>query len=248
MKRIVAALAATTTIAASTLAAAPSNAWGVEGHQIVAEVAQSELTASATKQAKELLGGASLASVASWADEHKSSATAPWHYINMGENDCKYNASKNGNGGNNVIDAIKNQTAILADHSRSESERSDALKYVVHFVGDIEQPLHAGYAKDRGGNSIPVTYQGKTTNLHALWDSGLLTSNTPAEVKALPAPDLGGTDPVGWAEASCRLARTVYPASSKIDDAYVEKFRPVVDSQLRLGGGRLARLLDSTLK
>ncbi|TWS26603.1 S1/P1 nuclease [Tsukamurella sputi] len=248
MKRIaVGAVAAVLVAGTATVAAGPASAWGVEGHRIVADVAQAELTPTAAAQATSLLDGGNLASVASWADDTRSAATAPWHYINMGENGCKYNAGVNGNGGSNVIDAIRNQTAILADRSKSRTDRANALKYLVHFVGDIEQPLHTGYAKDRGGNSTVVTYNGKSTNLHALWDSGLLTAATPAAVAALPAPDPGSTDPVAWAEASCDIAVTVYPASSTIDSAYVAKYTPVLEKQLRLGGARLARLLNGVL-
>lgn len=252
MKRIVSA--ALTAAALSLVSVAPASAWGVEGHGIVGSVASARLSPAATAEVAKLLQGESnptLAGVASWADEYRSSpagaATAPWHFVDIAENGCVYAPAINGVGGANVIEAIRNQTAILADKSKPSDQRRDALKFVVHFVGDIEQPMHTGYARDRGGNSTKVTYNGKATNLHAVWDSGLLDGGTAARVDAQAAPQLGSTDPVEWAQESCRIAVAAYPSGSVIGDAYTARYRPIAEAQLRLAGERLARLLTDTL-
>ena len=98
---------------------------------------------------------------------------------------------------------------MLADRSRPDAERAQALKFLVHFVGDAHQPLHAGYARDRGGNTFQLQVDGRGTNLHALWDSGLLAGigERPLlkTLRHLPPPQDGIEDPQAWAEASCRI-------------------------------------------
>ncbi|MFP3648289.1 S1/P1 nuclease, partial [Paraburkholderia sp. SIMBA_054] len=91
-----------------------------------------------------------------------------------GENGCGYEPPRDCPGGDCVIVALKVQTALLADHSQTLETRRQALKFVVHFVGDIHQPMHAGYAADKGGNDFQLQFNGKGTNLHSLWDSGMI--------------------------------------------------------------------------
>ncbi|MBA0048889.1 S1/P1 nuclease [Mycobacteroides sp. LB1] len=241
------------------LATAPlAAAWGPQGHNIVGAVADSELTPAVRAEVSRLLAGEAnptLAGVANWADQVRPSRpdTAPWHYADIAENNCQYVPAINGDNGNNVIEAIRNQTAILADRSKPDAERREALKFVVHFVGDIHQPMHDGYARDRGGNDIPLTYNGRSTNLHSLWDSGLLNtrglndSQYTQVILGLPAPDLGGADPVDWAQATCQIAVGAYPSTSTIGVDYTNEYRPIAEAQLRLGGDRLARLINGTL-
>lgn len=252
MKRIASVLATATAL--TFVSIAPASAWGVEGHGIVGDVAAAKLSPTASAEVAKLLQGEpnpTLAGVASWADEYRSTpdgaATAPWHFVNIAENDCVYAPEINGSGGANVIETIRNQSAILADKAKPADQRRDALKFLVHFVGDIEQPMHTGYAKDRGGNSVKLTYNGRSTNLHAVWDSGLLDGGSAARVAALPAPQPGSTDPAQWAQESCRIAVGAYPSSSVIGADYTAKYRPVAEAQLRLAGERLGRLLTDTL-
>ncbi|MUM16050.1 S1/P1 nuclease [Mycobacterium sp. CBMA271] len=252
MKRLGALLIA----AALLLVTAPlAAAWGPQGHNIVGAVADTKLTPAAKAEVARLLAGEAnptLAGVANWADQVRPSRpeTAPWHYADIGENACHYVPGANGD---NVIEAIRTQTAILEDTSKPDAERRDALKFVVHFVGDIHQPMHAGYARDRGGNDIPLTYNGRSTNLHAVWDSGLLSTRGLSDaqyatvIEGLPAPELGSTDPAEWAQDSCQIAVGVYPNTSTIGADYTNQNRPIAESQLRSAGERLARLINATL-
>ena len=146
------------------VAIAPSYGWtwGSQGHQIIATIAQSQLTPAARKEVDRLLAlvlGATLESVSTWADEHRNPATAAWHYINMPRGNCVYEAERDCPDGRCVVEAIQRQADILQS-SASDDKKLLALKYLVHFVGDVHQPLHAGYADDRGGN----TYQLAKTN------------------------------------------------------------------------------------
>ncbi len=243
-------------------------AWGGQGHRLVARLAETGLTAQARTEVAALLAGepdSSLAGIASWADdlrEHDADLgkrSAAWHYVNIAESGCRYERARDCPGGNCEVEALTVQTAILADRSLPAAQRLQALKFVVHLVGDAHQPLHAGYAKDKGGNTVQVNVDGKGSNLHSLWDSGLLRRTgldedaLLARIGALPAPvseQVSLPPPAAaWAEASCRIALSpgLYPASAKIDPAYFDTWTPVAEQQLRLAGVHLAGVLNAAL-
>lgn len=245
----------------------PAIAWGTLGHRLVALQAEQQLDPRVRTEIAALLAGETdptLAGIASWADELRGSdpdlgrKSARWHYVNIGEHDCRYDAVRDCAGGNCVVEAIRAQTAILADRSRPEIERRQALKFVVHFVGDIHQPMHAGYAHDRGGNDFQTNYRGKGSNLHSLWDSGLLNHAGLDEaawlqrLQALPAPQQHahvGLLPAAWAEQSCAVVRQpgVYPDGHVLDTRYYDTHLPMAEAQLKLAGLRLAETLNSAL-
>ena len=134
-----------------------ANAWGPQGHEVIAALAQARLTTVAKAQVDKLLAlepGATLASISKWADKQRSPATAGWHFVNFPKGNCSYAPQRDCPDGNCVVGAIMQQLEILGSAAPPE-ERLTALKYVVHLVADVHQPLHAGYAEDRGGN----TYQ-----------------------------------------------------------------------------------------
>lgn len=244
-------------------------AWGGQGHRLVARIAERELTPQAHAEVARLLAGEpdpTLAGIASWADELRKSdpdlgkRSARWHYVNLGENDCAYAPPRDCPGGDCVIEALKAQAALLADRSQPLAARRQALKFVVHLVGDIHQPMHAGYAHDKGGNDFQLQFDGKGTNLHALWDSGMLYDRHLDDdaylqtLLALPAPaaDSGPALPppaAAWAQAACRIAVApgVYPARHVLPDDYVARWRPLAEAQLRLAGERLAAILNAAL-
>lgn len=245
-------------------------AWGRTGHALVAELAEPDLTGPARRQIDALLAtepGATLPGIASWADElRKNDAdlgkrTARWHYVNLGESDCHYEPPRDCRNGDCEVEALNAQTAILADRTLPAAQRLQALKFVVHLVGDMHQPLHSGYARDKGGNDVQVNVDGDGSNLHALWDSGLLRHTgldqdaLLARIRALPVPAgararLSLPPPSAqWAEASCRIAVSpgLYPAGAKIDQAYFDTWTPVAEQQLRLAGVRLAAVLNAAL-
>ena len=154
----------------------PARAWGVQGHQVVAAIAWQGLSPVAREEATRLLAlepAQTLVSVATWADEHRGPATAPWHYLNFPRGQCRFDAARDCPEGQCVIGAIDRQRAILASKA-TDAERLQALKYLVHLVADIHQPLHAGYQDDRGGNTVQLRFLMRGSNLHALWDKGLI--------------------------------------------------------------------------
>jgi len=254
---------------ALSLLAGDALAWGAQGHRLVARVAETRLDPQARAEIDQLLAqeaGATLASIAPWADQLRKEdpdlgrRSASWHYINMAEDGCIYQQPRHCPDGNCVVEALKEQSAILADHSRSGAERLQALKFVVHLVGDLHQPLHAGYGNDRGGNNYQLQYNGRGTNLHSVWDSGMfypLQLNDDQflqRLQALPAPtglhapDLQ-QDAARWAEQTCRIAtrKGLYPSGHKIGERYTATWLPVAEAQLRQGGEQLAMLLNQLL-
>ena len=234
-----------------------AGAWGIEGHQIVAEAAQKLLTASARAEVDRLLAlelGATLASVSTWADKFRSPSTAPWHFVNLPrDSNCTYDPDRSCVQGACVVGAIERQAEVLASRAADE-DRLKALKYVVHFVADVHQPLHAGFADDRGGNSFQLQAFGRGTNLHALWDSALLQqwpggfTALRAAVEADNTAD-SNPSPGRWAEASCRVVTTegFYPDGHKLDDEYARRWGATLVQQLAAAARRLAMVLNQTL-
>lgn len=157
-------------------------AWGALGHETVAYVATNFVAASTKSYFQTLLGDTStdyLASVASWADSYRSTTagkfSSSFHYIDANDKPpsaCSVSFSRDCGSGGCIVSAISNYTTRLLTSSLSKAERQVAAKMIVHFLGDIGQPLHCE-ALDVGGNSIDVTYGGDTTNLHAVWDSNI---------------------------------------------------------------------------
>lgn len=250
--------------------AAPALAWGVQGHGLVAEVAQGRLEPAVALQIDQLLaieGHDQLVDIASWADQLRERdpdlgrRSARWHFINLADEDvpaadnCHYQPQRHCKDGNCVIAAIDTQAKRLGDTALAPLERLQALKFVVHFVGDVHQPMHAGYGHDKGGNDMQVQHDGRGSNLHSLWDSGMLRTrgwDNPAYLShllALEQPELTPARPDRWAENSCRIAIAdgVYPDSRHIRPAYLEQHLPTAEAQLRLAGEHLADLLNRVL-
>ncbi|WP_045758323.1 S1/P1 nuclease [Xanthomonas albilineans] len=256
--------------AALAMAPAAAFAWGPLGHRLVADLAETQLTAQSRARIRPLLQGEAkptLAGIATWADQVREQdpdlgkRSARWHYVNLGEHDCHYVQARDCPGGNCVVEALRHQSAILADRNQTQAARAQALKFVVHFAGDVRQPLHAGYARDKGANTVQIQFNGNSSNLHALWDSGLLDSrglDETAYLKQLEAQPLPPPSPAGpalpppaaaWAEASCRIVQRpgFYPHSAKLPADYVTTWRPVAEAQLRQAGADLGALLNAAL-
>lgn len=245
-----------------------ASAWGPHGHQVVAEIAARELTPTARAEVERLLGDRAsnaMREASTWADEIRDQPqwrhTGSWHYVNFANDDCTYSSKQNCRNGNCVVGALEREAQILADRKASKAKRANALRFVIHFVGDGHQPLHAGLASDRGGNDYQIRRGREGGNLHGFWDQGLLRAARGklavmphvAELLKHPGPegDVQWT-PVSasaWTEAACAIVNQpgFYPERGRIDAAYVEHFAPIADVQLELAGHRLAALLNAVL-
>lgn len=153
-------------------------AWGPVGHKVVAQIAENQLTPKARAGIKTLLGDQGLADIANWADSIKGESqwvhTKGWHFVDIDDGE-DYGSIEHDDRGD-IVTAITEMVRTLKNPGASKEQKEIALKFVVHFVGDIHQPLHVGRPNDLGGNSVKINFMGKNTNLHALWDTGLITS------------------------------------------------------------------------
>ena len=263
-------LFATSVVSAAALSA---GMWGEEGHRIVCEIATRRLTPEAQAMVSEVLGAdaKSLPGVCTWADSVRSTThqqTAAYHYVNLPRDAKTLDLSRDCADAQKrcVVWAIQNYARVLADRSKPIEERREALKFVVHFVGDLHQPLHVSFADDLGGNQTRVEFfgdagrAGRPRDLHSVWDNRILMRAgaqwqpwAQRLNESIPAEDARRwetLDVVGWANESYALTTSfVYgqlPADGKIADEYYQPALRHSESQMQKGGVRLAHLLNRT--
>ena len=251
------------------IALAPhADAWGPDGHRIVAEIAQRNLQPAARAEALRLLaidGETSLADVSNWADairDQPSQAelakpTRPMHYMRFTDSGCTYDPARTCAEGGCIVSGIERFTAILSDRTRTDAERAQALRFVVHFVGDVHQPLHAGYRSNRGGFAHAIRYEGRDTSMHAIWDYDIISSRgldwreyaTQLDQRESASATAFGK-PAEWAEQSCRITRdrNLYPDGNTLAEDYMTTMRPIVETRLREAATRLTVILDAALR
>jgi nuclease S1 len=254
-------------IAAAGLLAAtgPAWGWGRVGHRVAARVAETRLTPAARAVVRELLeSGESLADASTWADEHRREMpeSAPWHYVNVPITADHYDRRYCPEAGC-VVSKIDDFRRVLADPMAPRAERQKALRFLVHLVQDMHQPVHVGDRGDRGGNDLQLQFFGQGTNLHRLWDSGMIERHDPdeaawyREVNALATPDRAaewarGWAP-GWADESLAAAKNAYQLpgtgrllkpGDKLGQEYLDAGLPVVRLRLAQAGTRLASVLN----
>lgn len=247
--------------------AGPAAAWGREGHEIIAAIAEAHLTPTARERVIQLLHAvepdASMESVAPWADTVRTRVTAKWHFVNYPAGHCHFDPPRDCRNGECLVAAFDRERAILADPRLPVAEREVALKYVIHFAGDATQPLH-NYGPGRGANAYQVQFEGRGTNLHHVWDTDLIRQyamegqgisgwshpNYRALTRTLIADSFQVTytpslNPIDWTESACAIANRpgMFPARV-IPQSYVARWEPVVDAQLIEGGLNLAAVLN----
>ncbi len=268
---------------------APVEAWGPQGHRTVGAIADRLLTPQARAQVERLLaadldrfgnpsGRTTLEAVSVWADEIKGTPAARdrWHYDDLPVCGSAPKAQYCPDGQCNT-EQVKRLSAVLGDPHAAVRERNEALKWIVHLVGDIHQPLHAADNRDRGGNLVAVALEGVRTrgreSLHRAWDTELVRLALHTRTRQQPPRDIdelvqrarrlvaeaGQGTPDGWASESNNLARSVayrYPGFAcdrvpggilVLDRAYQREAEPIVRERLLLAGARLAGLLNQTL-
>lgn len=265
--------------------------WGQQGHRVVGLIAAERLTPIAREVVRWLLDGQSLADVASWADTITSDQqqTALWHYLNIPPDAAGYDRDRDcprqqgvavgaraDRWRDCVVDRIAYWEERLGDLKLDRADRATALKFIVHFIGDLHQPFHA-LGVGRGGNDVQVRVFGAShcgnpstplragdavkpspCNLHSVWDTRLIAhrnSDDRAYVAALQkliADQRLATQPVGtpaqWAEQSWRLAReALVTPGTDIEEGYYRRHINVIDERLALAGVRLSAVLNRSL-
>jgi hypothetical protein len=238
-------------------------AWGVLGHRIVGEIADSYLTAKAKAEIKKILGNESIAMSSNWGDFIKSDTTfrylSPWHYINldkgMTEEQVYEYLEKD------TVTDVYTKTNFLISELKKKNLAMDKKRFyvrlLVHFIGDIHQPMHTARRKDLGGNLVKVSWFNTPTNLHAVWDESLvnfqqlsyteyaraINFSTPAQRKAWQKKPISN-----WIAESYGLAENIYTDikedNQKLGYDYNFKHIATVNKRLLQGGVRLAGILN----
>ena len=243
--------------------------WGMEGHRLVVRLADTMLTLQARAQVTSTLeAGESLSALASWADEVRNwrKETFPWHFVDIPLHSDGLDMKRDCLMGDCVIGKIEEFRKVWRDPATSRASRREALLFLVHFVGDLHQPLHCEDDDDQGGNKVPVWAWSRETNLHSLWDSGILehmadedslfrtlsAAETPAHVQ-----EWSGGMVEKWAEESFHLAQaTVYgllphdqqDIAVSVPESYERAAEPVIEMQLEKAGARLAAILNESVR
>ena len=243
----------------------PIGAWGDAGHRIVALVAADRLSPAVATAAHNLLEGKTLAEVATEADRIRQfrPETKNWHFVDIPKNATDYDPTRDcqpTDNGDCAIAAIERFRTTLADATKPTADRKEALTFLVHLLGDLHQPLHCANNNDRGGNEVKVKWFGKRSNLHAIWDTGIIEEAaltdrefadeiaggvTAAEVASIQAGTV-----IDWALEAHKLAKThayKISASKLLGPQYYDANADTVDQQLLRAGLRLAKVLNEAL-
>lgn len=235
-------------------------AWGPKGHDTVAYIAEQHLSKRSLKRIQKALGGHSMVYVANWMDNashgDEYAYTKTWHYVNVDPSEVDYASSAKEAKGD-VVSAVNTIVERLKSGELSEVGERAELMMLIHLIGDMHCPMHAGYKSDRGGNGTQVKYFGKSKNLHSVWDSEIVESahrwsysewqDNIDRANRKEQKRLSQGTPNEWIEETVVLARDVYEYSTtgeNLSYGYVAHYAPVIEQQLLKGGLRLAKILD----
>jgi hypothetical protein len=265
------------TLAGIAAVPSPALAWGKTGHRVIAAIADTQLSGLARAHVEQILGpGESLDEAANWPDEMRSDPAAfwqktatPWHYVTL--NGIIYDhAPPEGD----ALEALTRFSKTLQNPNTSREDKQLALRFIVHLVGDLHQPLHVGKCCDKGGNDVKVTFFGKPTNLHAVWDSQLvddeqlsfteLAAKLERHISNQEVIRWWDINPRDWISESAEIRDTLYPTAADMPKpvkgkkvkkgapvlpdlsySYVYRFTPVMERRLSQGGVRLAAYLNA---
>ena len=250
-------------------------AWGPMGHDVVASIAEQHLNRKTKRKINRLLGGHSIVYYSSWMDNIQNSPywengynqTKTWHYANVDKGLTYQTMQKNENG--DVVNSLEMLTDAMINRydELTDSMKVDYVKMIVHMVGDLHCPMHAGRLSDRGGNNTKVKWFGQPTNLHSVWDSRMIDAarkwNYTEWVEQLDRTNRKYRKNVtegsyeDWFTTTVANAAEIYNYVEAIDQKlpeeelpnlsyqFVYDFSPMLEEQLLLGGYRLAYVLNT---
>ena len=243
--------------------------WGPLGHAAIGETAIAELAPPARKTVMQILGVTTPAALADavddacfWPDTVRDdpewSWSAPLHFVNIPRSSDAYERQRDCPEGLCVTEGILKYAAELARPGLDRERRWQAFAWLCHLVGDLHQPLHAGFRDDRGGNRVMIEYRGERTNLHRFWDSTLAGERLAQADDGRVAVEgceervlsqlWDPTEVVAWTNESHALAASrAYPAKSEIDDGFADASWVIIERQWHMAACRLARVLNTVL-
>ena len=245
------------------LIASPAFAWGQIGHRVTGAIAEPLLSRKAKATIASIIGTETLAEASTWADEMRSSpepfwqTTAnPWHYVTVptGKTYVEVGAPPEGD----AYSALKQFAVTLRDPKSTQEQKQLALRFSVHIIGDLHQPLHVGNGTDRGGNDRKVTFGRDETNLHAVWDGNLVDrqqlsyTEMTAFLNRRLTPQLirqwSNKDPLVWIGESATIRDTIYPTEDRLSFTYAFNQQEVLDTRLMQAGVRMAAYFNDIFK
>jgi len=245
-----------------------SIAFGQTGHRITGEIASQYLSEKSKKAIAEIIGNESLAEASNYVDEMKSNPSEFWqkttsnyHYVTVPKG-TSYNASAAVKKHDSVY-ALAMYSKVLRNKEASRQDKSLALKFIVHIIGDLHQPLHSGNGTDRGGNDFKVRFFWQDSNLHRVWDSGLIdrqklsytewTQHLNRQITEEKIKLWGSIEPTTWIAESVLIRDKIYPATPEnsipeISWNYKYEHLPTLKTRLKQGGVRIALYLNHIFK
>jgi hypothetical protein len=232
-------------------------AWGSKGHALVAEVAFSYMDENTKKVVLQYLNGMTIQEAANWMDNVKSDHSydfmQTYHYVNF-----EKGANVVETEGDNIIYQLNATIKDLQNKKNlTKEEINTKIKILFHLIGDLHQPLHVGYGEDKGGNTMQINYNGKGTNLHSFWDSGIIKSKEITLQDCLDSNKycffklrkIRKIDVIKWSTESRNLLDEIYKTGGhKINEEYVNSSVPIIENQILKAGIRLAGVLNEVFK
>jgi S1/P1 Nuclease len=245
------------------LTATNAHAWGQNGHRVTGAIAEPLLSRKAKAAITAIIGNESLAEASTWADEMRSSpepfwqtTAGPFHYVTVppGKTYAQVGAPPEGD----AYSALKQFAATLQSQTATKEEKQLALRFSIHIIGDLHQPLHVGNGTDRGGNDRKVTFGRDETNLHAVWDGNLvdrqqlsyteMTAFLSRRINPQFLRDNSQPDPLVWIGESATIRDTIYPAEDRLSYGYAFKQQETLDARLMQAGVRMAAYFNKLFK
>lgn len=244
-----------------------AHAWGVLGHRIVGEIADNYISSKTRKAIRQILGSESIAMSANWADFIKSDTSYnylnTWHYVNLPENlnqPAVFNFLDQEKSPN-IYNKLKEMITILKNSESTKSQKTLALRMIIHLVGDLHQPMHTARKEDLGGNRVFVTWFGEKSNLHRVWDENLIDFQQLSYTEYAKAINHVSREQLTiWQSSSLKdcvyesyqICNKVYATGVKNEDKLSYKYNfdwiSTVNEQLLKGGVRLAKILNDIYK
>jgi len=240
-----------------------NHVWYAEGHRLIARIAESRLTPHTAQVVRSILAGQSMAAASTWADDIKNQRpqTKPVHFVNIPLEATSYDPTASQCGtGHCIIAELQRDRQVLTDSGSTDVERAEALRFLIHLIGDLHQPLHVADHNDHGGNDRNVMLRGEWFDLHQVWDGELIKTmslNEEAyfqrlkkEMDSLNLSEFERGTIVDWAMEGHSIAKEhAYhiPQGSHLGQPYVDENLPLVDLALIKAGVRLAKVLNDAL-
>ncbi len=256
------------------LYSAAALSWGAIGHQTVGEIAERFISPEAKIAINDILGPEKLAIAAIWADEVRDDPDfnlfKPYHFISIESSDPYDSIPQLLHDQKDSVTVLKNFPSLIKDKDTPRSVKMIALKYLIHVIGDIHQPLHVGKKSDAGGNLILVKWNAdQTTNLHAVWDEKIIEFDI-SQLKKKYSPlkfysflnyaddilkshivdeKIKNLNYIDWIKESQDLRSSIYSNDLPIiTDEYKQQATTIVENRLFYGGVRLALFLNDLFK